>query len=140
MTGQHQASPIEATLIPGDGIGPEIVDAVQVVFEALGSPFVWDAQQAGMAAIQKSGDALPAETLASIRRTKLALKGPLTTPIGGGFGASAEGSCCGSAARSWNGALRICTKPARCDECICGITEIFSSDCWCTWRRLTWDW
>jgi isocitrate dehydrogenase (NAD+) len=85
MTGQHQASPIEATLIPGDGIGPEIVDAVQVVFEALGSPFVWDVQHAGMAAIQKSGDPLPAETLASVRRTKLALKGPLTTPVGGGF-------------------------------------------------------
>jgi isocitrate dehydrogenase (NAD+) len=72
-------------LIPGDGIGPEIVEAAQIVLDALGSPFVWDVRQAGMAAIQKVGDPLPPETLESIRRTKLALKGPLTTPIGGGF-------------------------------------------------------
>jgi isocitrate dehydrogenase (NAD+) len=78
-------SPIEATLIPGDGIGPEIVEAVEIVLGGLGSPFVWDVRQAGMAAIQKVGDPLPTDTLESIRRTKLALKGPLTTPIGGGF-------------------------------------------------------
>ena len=72
-------------MIPGDGIGPEIVEAAQIVLDALGSPFVWDVRQAGMAAIQKVGDPLPPETLESIRRTKLALKGPLTTPIGGGF-------------------------------------------------------
>jgi len=80
MTGQ-----IEATLIPGDGIGPEIVEAVRIVFDGLGSPVVWDLRQAGMAAIEKVGDPLPADTLDSIRRTGLALKGPLTTPIGGGF-------------------------------------------------------
>lgn len=80
-----RASPIEATLIPGDGIGPEIVDAVRSIFEALGSPFVWDEQLAGMAAVERFGDPLPSETLASIRRTRLALKGPLTTPVGGGF-------------------------------------------------------
>jgi isocitrate dehydrogenase (NAD+) len=85
MTSQRETSRIEATLIPGDGIGPEIVEAVQIVLEELGSPFVWDVQQAGMAEIQKGGDPLPADTLESIRRTKLALKGPLTTPIGGGF-------------------------------------------------------
>ena len=78
-------SRIEATLIPGDGIGPEIVEAVQIVLDGLGSPFVWDVRQAGMAAIQKVGDPLPTDTLESIRRTKLSLKGPLTTPIGGGF-------------------------------------------------------
>jgi isocitrate dehydrogenase (NAD+) len=78
-------SRIEATLIPGDGIGPEIVEAVQIVLDGLGSPVVWDVRQAGMAAIQKVGDPLPADTLDSIRRTRLALKGPLTTPIGGGF-------------------------------------------------------
>jgi isocitrate dehydrogenase (NAD+) len=85
MTSSTQRSRIEATLIPGDGIGPEIVEAVQVVFDALGSPFVWNVQQAGMGAVHTRGDPLPAETLQSIRRTRLALKGPLTTPIGGGF-------------------------------------------------------
>ena len=85
MTSSTQRSRIEATLIPGDGIGPEIVEAVQVVFHALGSPFVWNVQQAGMGAAHTGGDPLPAETLQSIRRTRLALKGPLTTPIGGGF-------------------------------------------------------
>jgi isocitrate dehydrogenase (NAD+) len=85
MTNKHESSRVEATLIPGDGIGPEIVAAVQIVLDALGSPFVWDVRQAGMAGIEKFGDPLPAETLDSIRRTKLALKAPLTTPIGGGF-------------------------------------------------------
>ena len=77
--------PIHATLIPGDGIGPEIVAATTNVLDVLGAPFVWDVQQAGMAGIAAGGDPLPEATLASIRRTKLALKGPLTTPVGGGF-------------------------------------------------------
>ena len=85
MASQAAANRIEATLIPGDGIGPEIVDAVRLVLDALGSPLVWDVQQGGMTAIQKCGDPLPQETLDSIRRTRLALKGPLTTPVGGGF-------------------------------------------------------
>lgn len=85
MTKRPRKTAIKATLIPGDGIGPEIVDAVQTVFEGLGSPFVWEVAQAGMAAVQQFGDPLPSETLESIHRTKLALKGPLTTPIGGGF-------------------------------------------------------
>jgi isocitrate dehydrogenase (NAD+) len=76
---------IEATLIPGDGIGPEIVEAVRIVLDRMGSPFAWDVRLGGMAAIEKGGDPLPADTLDSIRRTRLALKGPLTTPIGGGF-------------------------------------------------------
>jgi isocitrate dehydrogenase (NAD+) len=76
---------IEATLIPGDGIGPEIMAATTEVLTALGAPFVWDIQQGGMAGIAAGGDPLPEATLASIRRTKLALKGPLTTPVGGGF-------------------------------------------------------
>jgi isocitrate dehydrogenase (NAD+) len=76
---------IPATLIPGDGIGPEITDAVVGILDALGAPFEWDVQQGGMAAIQAAGDPLPAALLASIRRTKLALKGPLATPVGGGF-------------------------------------------------------
>jgi isocitrate dehydrogenase (NAD+) len=85
VTSSTQNRRIEATLIAGDGIGPEIVEALRAVFEGLGSPFDWDLQQAGMSAIQTLGDPLPAETLESIRRTRLALKGPLTTPIGGGF-------------------------------------------------------
>jgi len=77
--------PIPATLIPGDGVGPEIIDAVVHVLDVLGQPFAWDVQQGGMAAIAAVGDPLPPALLASIRRTKLALKGPLTTPVGGGF-------------------------------------------------------
>ncbi len=76
---------IPATLIPGDGIGPEIVEAVVEVCEALGAPFAWDRQLAGLAAVADCGDPLPLPTLESIRRTGLALKGPLTTPVGGGF-------------------------------------------------------
>ena len=76
---------IPATLIPGDGIGPEIVEATIEVLDALGAPFEWDRQLAGMAAVADNGDPLPLRTLESIRRTGLALKGPLTTPVGGGF-------------------------------------------------------
>ena len=76
---------IPATLIPGDGIGPEITDAVVVVLDALGSPFAWDRQEGGMAALKSGGDPLPAALMESIARTRLALKGPLTTPVGGGF-------------------------------------------------------
>nr|WP_294502576.1 isocitrate/isopropylmalate family dehydrogenase [uncultured Rhodopila sp.] len=81
----HASNKIPATLIPGDGIGPEIVDAVVLVLAALGAPFGWDLQHGGMAGIAAGDDPLPEATLASIRRTKLALKGPLTTPVGGGF-------------------------------------------------------
>jgi isocitrate dehydrogenase (NAD+) len=84
-TGATQQGKIDATLIPGDGIGPEIVDAVVAVLDALGSPFAWDVQRGGLAGIEDGGDPLPKATLDSIRRTKLALKGPLTTPVGGGF-------------------------------------------------------
>jgi isocitrate dehydrogenase (NAD+) len=76
---------IPATLIPGDGIGPEIVAATLKVLDALGAPFDWDVQQGGMAGLAAAGDPLPQATLDSIRRTGLALKGPLTTPLGGGF-------------------------------------------------------
>ena len=76
---------IEATLIAGDGIGPEVVQAVVAVLDALGSPFLWDKQPGGLEAIATAGDPLPQATLDSIRRTHLALKGPLTTPVGGGF-------------------------------------------------------
>ena len=76
---------IPATLIAGDGIGPEIMDAVLAVLDAVGAPFEWDRQAGGLAGIEASGDPLPIATLDSIRRTRLALKGPLTTPVGGGF-------------------------------------------------------
>jgi isocitrate dehydrogenase (NAD+) len=84
-TTTHGSNKIPATLIPGDGIGPEIVDAVIKVLDALGAPFEWDLQQGGLAGIAAGGDPLPQATLDSIRRNKLALKGPLTTPIGGGY-------------------------------------------------------
>jgi isocitrate dehydrogenase (NAD+) len=77
--------PIPATLIPGDGIGPEITESVRAIFTALGEPFAWEQHPAGMSAVASHGDPLPASTLANIRSTKLALKGPLTTPVGGGF-------------------------------------------------------
>ena len=76
---------IPATLIAGDGIGPEVIEATVTVLDALGRPFAWDRQLGGMAAVAAAGDPLPAATLDSIRRTRLALKGPLTTPVGGGF-------------------------------------------------------
>ena len=80
--------PIPATLIPGDGIGPEIMDATMAALDALGAPFVWDRQIAGLGGVQLAGDPLPAATLDSIRRTRLALKGPLETPTGGGYRSS----------------------------------------------------
>jgi isocitrate dehydrogenase (NAD+) len=80
--------PIPATLIPGDGIGPEIVDATLAVLEALGAPFVWDRQVAGLEGVKVAGDPLPRAAIDSIRRTRLALKGPLETPSGGGYRSS----------------------------------------------------
>ncbi|HUQ28944.1 MAG TPA: isocitrate/isopropylmalate family dehydrogenase [Usitatibacter sp.] len=79
---------IAATLIPGDGIGPEVSNATLEVLDALGSPFEWETVEAGVAGVKKHGDPLPPATLDSIRRTRLALKGPLATPVGGGFRSS----------------------------------------------------
>jgi isocitrate dehydrogenase (NAD+) len=81
-------TPIHATLIPGDGIGPEIIDSTLAVLDALAAPFVWDRQIAGLEGVRAAGDPLPEATLASIRRTRLALKGPLETPSGGGYRSS----------------------------------------------------
>ena len=75
-------------MIAGDGIGPEIVEATLIVLDALGVPFVWEVHKAGMAGLEAVGDPLPQTTLDSIRRTRLALKGPLTTPVGGGYRSS----------------------------------------------------
>jgi isocitrate dehydrogenase (NAD+) len=79
---------IPATLIPGDGIGPEIVGAAVAVLDALGAPFQWDTQIAGLEGVKSADDPLPRKTLDSIRRTRLALKGPLETPSGGGYRSS----------------------------------------------------
>ena len=84
MTSTARA-PIPATLIPGDGIGAEIVEATVAVLAALGAPFVWETHAAGLAGVASFGDPLPDATLDSIRRTRLALKGPLATPSGGGI-------------------------------------------------------
>ncbi|HEX2779440.1 MAG TPA: isocitrate/isopropylmalate family dehydrogenase [Gemmatimonadaceae bacterium] len=77
--------PTQVTLIPGDGIGPGITDATVRILEAAGADFTYDTQLAGMAAVAKHGDPMPEQTLESIRRTRLALKGPLETPVGGGY-------------------------------------------------------
>jgi isocitrate dehydrogenase (NAD+) len=73
------------TLIPGDGIGPELADAARGVLEATGIGFQWDLQQAGEATIASEGTPLPERVIESIRRTGIALKGPITTPVGSGF-------------------------------------------------------
>jgi isocitrate dehydrogenase (NAD+) len=73
------------TLIRGDGIGPEVVDAAVRAIEATGAAIVWDPRDAGAGAIPKHGAPLPEATLASIRENRLCLKGPLATPIGGGY-------------------------------------------------------
>jgi isocitrate dehydrogenase (NAD+) len=73
------------TLIPGDGVGPEICDASVRVLEATGVQFDWDVQQAGVNVMERYGTPLPEHVLDSIRRTRVALKGPITTPVGTGF-------------------------------------------------------
>jgi isocitrate dehydrogenase (NAD+) len=74
-----------ATLIEGDGIGPEIAAATVRAIEAAGGQIEWDRQLAGMTAAEQTGDPLPAATVESIKQHQLALKGPLGTPIGAGF-------------------------------------------------------
>lgn len=94
------------TLIPGDGVGPEICDATVRVLEATGVEFDWDVQQAGANVMARYGTPLPEHVLASIRRNRVALKGPITTPVGTGF-------------RSVNVALRlelelyVCLRPVK---------------------------
>jgi len=94
------------TLIPGDGIGPQVVEATRRVLEATGVEFQWDVVDAGAAALEKEGNLLPERLFESIRRNKVALKGPVTTPVGEGF-------------RSVNVALRkalglyACLRPCR---------------------------
>ncbi len=98
--------PHSITLIPGDGTGPEISEATVRVLEATGVQFEWDVQEAGIGAAEQYGSVLPDAVLDSIRKNKVAIKGPITTPRGGGF-------------RSVNVALRklldlyACLRPAK---------------------------
>ncbi len=73
------------TLIPGDGTGPEVVEAMRRCVEALGVPIEWEVVEAGADVIEKYGTPLPDHVLESIRRNKVAIKGPITTPVGTGF-------------------------------------------------------
>ncbi len=94
------------TLIPGDGTGPEISEAAKRVIEATGVPIQWDVQDAGVDVYEKEGTPLPQRVIDSIRKNKVAIKGPVTTPVGTGF-------------RSVNVTLRqeldlyCCLRPAR---------------------------
>src|SRR5688572_2055093 len=73
------------TLIPGDGIGPEVASTVVRIIEASGAQIEWETHYAGAQALEKFGETLPKELLESIQRNKVALKGPVTTPVGKGF-------------------------------------------------------
>ncbi len=77
--------PYTVTLVPGDGTGPELTEATRRVLEATGVEFEWDVRQAGVDVMETAGTPLPPETLESIVRNGVALKGPITTPIGTGF-------------------------------------------------------
>ncbi|MFH1176743.1 MAG: isocitrate/isopropylmalate family dehydrogenase, partial [Acidobacteriota bacterium] len=72
-------------LIPGDGIGPSISGAVVRILEAAGAEIEWETKLAGAETIATHGDTLPASTLAAVRAAGVALKGPITTPVGEGF-------------------------------------------------------
>ncbi len=73
------------TLIPGDGVGPEVVRAAKKCIEATGVPIKWDEQIAGADIMDKSGTPLPDHVIDSIKKNKIAIKGPITTPVGKGF-------------------------------------------------------
>jgi isocitrate dehydrogenase (NAD+) len=73
------------TLVPGDGIGPEVTDAVLRILKTAGVAIQWETHQAGITAFERTGHTLPVDLIDSIRRNHVALKGPVTTPIGGGF-------------------------------------------------------
>jgi isocitrate dehydrogenase (NAD+) len=85
ISGQYPGQMATVTLIPGDGIGPEVTDATRRVVDAVGTGIEWEVHEAGLAAIQSHGDPLPRHVLDSIARNRVALKGPVTTPVGTGF-------------------------------------------------------
>jgi isocitrate dehydrogenase (NAD+) len=76
------------TLIPGDGIGPEVVEAARMVVMATGVEVQWDVQEIGLRAFERTGEVLPARALSSIRENGVALKGPIETPSGAGVGSA----------------------------------------------------
>ena len=76
------------TLIPGDGIGPEVVEAARLVVMATGVEVQWDVQEVGLRAFERTGEVLPARALSSIRENGVALKGPIETPPGAGVGSA----------------------------------------------------
>src|SRR2546427_9007925 len=83
---RHHAMAYRVTFIPGDGTGPELTEATRRVLEATGVAFDWDVQEAGADVMEQfGGNPLPEHVLDSITRTGVALKGPITTPVGGGF-------------------------------------------------------
>ena len=73
------------TLIPGDGIGPEIVQSVKDIFDAAKVPIIWEEENAGQTSVEQGGELIPQTLIDSINRNKVALKGPITTPVGKGF-------------------------------------------------------
>lgn len=75
----------QVTLIPGDGIGPEITEAVKAIFSAAQVPVTWEEENAGQTTFDAIGELIPATLLASLEKNKVALKGPITTPVGKGF-------------------------------------------------------
>jgi isocitrate dehydrogenase (NAD+) len=75
----------DVTLIPGDGTGPELAEATRRALEATGVEFNWDVQEAGIDEYEKTGNPFPPETLESVKRNKVGIKGPTTTPVGSGF-------------------------------------------------------
>jgi len=82
---QQALPPYNVTLIPGDGIGPEVVDATIQILEATGISFIWERQEAGADVIPRYGTPLPEGVLNSVILNRVALKGPIATPVGGGF-------------------------------------------------------
>ncbi len=84
-TASHGDEAHQATLIRGDGIGPEVTEAALQVLEAAGVRMAWDEVEAGAEVVQKYGSPMPDRALDSIRRHRVALKGPIGTPVGGGF-------------------------------------------------------
>lgn len=75
----------QVTLIPGDGIGPEITEAVKAIFAAANVPVTWEEENAGQTTFDSIGELIPATLIASLEKNKVALKGPITTPVGKGF-------------------------------------------------------
>lgn len=75
----------KVTLIPGDGIGPEIVDSMKAIFHAAKAPVEWEIEDAGVVALEKTGELVPASLIDSLKKNKVGLKGPITTPVGKGY-------------------------------------------------------